>query len=132
MKCHHIFSDSYYSNFRVQTAPVYRWLVRDCCCVVQLALMGVAAEILVSVPGAELHKVVQNVQQLLQIGAFTIGISSPVAGANSEQMVEASVGDFTWPLGKHLPALKAADCIYSFALQHTKSEYLIVVLPAGV
>jgi hypothetical protein len=30
-----------------------------------------------------------------------------------------------------LPALKAADGIYSFALEHTKAEYLIVVLPKG-
>lgn len=94
--------------------------------------MGVAADILVSVPNAELHKVVQNVQQLLQHGTFSVAITTPAAGAPpEEQRVEAAVGDFSWPLGKYLPALKAAGGIYSFALQHTKSEYLIVVLPNG-
>jgi hypothetical protein len=94
--------------------------------------MGVAADILVSVPNAELHKVVENVQQLLQHGTFAVAITSPEAGAPPEQQkVEAQVGDFRWPLGKHLPALKAAEGIYSFALAHTKAEYLIVVLPKG-
>lgn len=94
--------------------------------------MGVAADVLVSVPNAELHKVEHNVQQLLQHGTFAVAITSPEAGAPPEQQkVEAQVGDFRWPLGKHLPALKAAEGIYSFALAHTKAEYLIVVLPKG-
>lgn len=92
--------------------------------------MGVARDVLVSVPLAELHKVVQNTQQLLQHGTFTVSITTPEAGSPPEAgRIEAGVGDFTWPLGKHLPALKAADGIYSFALEHTKAEYLIVVLP---
>lgn len=94
--------------------------------------MGVASDILVSVPNAQLHKVEQNMQQLLQHGTFTVSITSPEAGAPPEQQkVEAGVGAFTWPLGKHLPALKAANGIYSFALAHTKAEYLIVILPPG-
>lgn len=91
--------------------------------------MGAAADILVSVPNAELHKVVNSAQQLLQYGTFSVAV---IADAPPEQQrVEAGVGDFTWSLGKHLPALKAAPGIYSFALQHTKAEYLIVVLPKG-
>lgn len=86
------------------------------------------AEVLVSVPYAELHKVQNNVQQLLQPGTFSVYITTSAKG---EQTVEAAVADFSWPLGKHLPALKAADSIYSFALEHTRAEYLIVVLPKG-
>jgi hypothetical protein len=94
--------------------------------------MGVASDVLVSVPLAELHKVVQNTQQLLQHGTFTVSITTPGIGSPPEAgRIEAGVGDFRWPLGKHLPALKAADGIYSFALEHTKAEYLIVVLPKG-
>lgn len=94
--------------------------------------MGASADVLVSVPNAQLHQVVGNVQQLLQHGTFTVSIVSPEPGAAPEtSKVEAGVGAFTWALGKHLPALKAAGGIYSFALAHTKSEYLIVVLPQG-
>jgi hypothetical protein len=90
-------------------------------------------DILVSVPNAELHKVVNNSQQLLQHGPFTVSISTPAPNSPPDQgIVEAAVGVVHWPLGKHLPALKAADGIYSFALAHTKAEYLIVVLPKGV
>jgi hypothetical protein len=128
------------------------------------------AEVLLSVPGAELHKVVGHpaTQELLTTGAlrvgggwrcagaahvlatprlarrpdhcschpaastgtFSISIVSPSPGAPPEQQrVEAGVDAATWPLGQHLPALKAASTIYSFALEHTKSEYLIVILP---
>lgn len=89
-----------------------------------------AADVLVSVPHAQLHQVAGNVQQLLQQGTFTVAVISPELGAPPESSkVEAGVGPYTWELGKHLPALKAAGGIYSFALAHTKSEYLIVVLP---
>lgn len=94
--------------------------------------MDAATDVLVSVPNAQLHQVISNVQQLLQQGTFTVSIISPEPGAPPESSkVEAGVGAFTWALGKHLPALKAAGGIYSFALAHTKSEYLIVVLPPG-
>lgn len=88
-------------------------------------------DVLVSVPNAELHKVVNNVQTLLQHGAFSVSISTPAADSTEEGLVQAAVGGIAWPLGKHLPALKAAEGIYSFALAHTKAKYLIVVLPKG-
>lgn len=36
-----------------------------------------------------------------------------------------------WPLGKHLPALKAASTIFSFALEDTRDVYYILILPTG-
>jgi hypothetical protein len=83
-------------------------------------------EVLLSVP-AELHKVVGGAQHLVARGAFSVAIVS----AAGEQRIEARVGDVAWPLSKALPALKAADAIFSFGLEHVRTEYLIVVLEPG-
>jgi len=48
---------------------------------------------------------------------------------STEQRVEAAVGDVAWPLGKHLPALKAAQNIYSFL--STRAVYYCLILPPG-
>lgn len=90
--------------------------------------MGATSDVLLTVPGSELHKVVQNQQHLLAQGVFSVAITGT---GTPQECVEAAVGDVVWPLGKHLPVLKAADTIYSFALEHTRAEYLIVVLPQG-
>ncbi|WIA11726.1 hypothetical protein OEZ85_011821 [Tetradesmus obliquus] len=105
--------------------------------------MGAHAEVLVSVPGAELHKVENNVQTLLAAGEFTVQLVGPDAAAaaasgasvDPQQLrVEAAVSSkqarVAFPLGKHLPALKAAGTIYSFALEHVRTEYYILILPA--
>lgn len=74
-------------------------------------------------------QVENNLQTLLVEGDFTVAIVSTVPA--QEQRVEAAVGDVAWPLGKHLPALKAAPNIYSFALEHTRAVYYCLILPAG-
>jgi hypothetical protein len=84
------------------------------------------------------------VQTLLVDGEFTVQLAGPDAaaaaasGASSDPQqlrVEAAVSSkqarVAFPLGKHLPALKAAATIYSFALEHVRTEYYILVLPAG-
>lgn len=40
-------------------------------------------------------------------------------------------GHVAFPLGKHLPALKAAATIYSFALENTRDVYHCLILPSG-
>lgn len=98
---------------------------------------------MVSVPGAELHKVENNVQTVLAAGEFTVQLVGPDAAAaaasgasvDPQQLrVEAAVSSkqarVAFPLGKHLPALKAAGTIYSFALEHVRTEYYILILPA--
>ncbi|KAF6265793.1 senescence-associated protein-domain-containing protein [Scenedesmus sp. NREL 46B-D3] len=107
-------------------------------------VMGAHAETLLSVPGAELHKVANNVQTLLVDGEFTVQLVGPGAAAaaaasaapvDPQQLrVEAAVTSkqarVAFALGKHLPALKAAATIYSFALEQIQTEYYILVLPA--
>ena len=70
-----------------------------------------------------------NLQSLLASGTFSISL---IPGAKpDEKQVEARVNGTAWLLGKHLPALKAADTIYSFGLEHTRAIYYCLMLPAG-
>jgi hypothetical protein len=84
-------------------------------------------------------------QTLLVDGEFTVQLVGPGAAAaaanaapvDPQQLrVEAAVTSkqarVAFPLGKHLPALKAAATIYSFALEQVRTEYYILILPAGV
>eukprot|EP00878_Enallax_costatus_P020376 GHUV01021533.1.p1 GENE.GHUV01021533.1~~GHUV01021533.1.p1 ORF type:complete len:408 (+),score=149.45 GHUV01021533.1:217-1440(+) len=89
-----------------------------------------SVEVLLTVPHAQLHKVQNSVQTLLVEGDFTVAIVGTGKELN-EQRVEAAVAQVAWPLGKHLPALKAAATIYSFALEDTRDVYYILILPAG-
>jgi hypothetical protein len=89
-----------------------------------------AADVLLNVPHAQLHKVENNVQTLLVEGDFTVAIVGTGKDLK-EQRVEAAVAQVAWPLGKHLPALKAASTIFSFALEDTKAVYYILILPKG-
>ncbi|KAI8462925.1 MAG: senescence-associated protein-domain-containing protein [Monoraphidium minutum] len=84
-------------------------------------------EILVVVPGAEVHKVENSVQHLLSAGDLVISLT----GAGDGQAVSMQVGATQWNLGKHLPALKAAPTIYSFGLEHTRHIYYCLILPHG-
>lgn len=83
-------------------------------------------------------------QTVLAAGEFTVQLVGPDAAAaaasgasvDPQQLrVEAAVSSkqarVAFPLGKHLPALKAAGTIYSFALEHVRTEYYILILPAG-
>jgi hypothetical protein len=89
-----------------------------------------------------------NLQILLVDGEFTVQLVGPGAAAaaaatagntapfDPQQLrVEAAVTSkearVAFPLGKHLPALKAAATIYSFALEQVRTEYYILILPAG-
>lgn len=58
-------------------------------------------------------------------------MTSPVfsiASSNASSL-STQVADVAWPIGKHLPALKAAANIYSFAVEGTRDVYLCLILP---
>lgn len=61
-------------------------------------------EVLLTIPAAELHRVVASTQSLVAQGDFTIRTSAVDA---KDPRVEAAVGNAApWPLGRHLPCLK--------------------------
>ncbi|KAI8472138.1 MAG: senescence-associated protein-domain-containing protein [Monoraphidium minutum] len=76
----------------------------------------------VVINNAQVHQVEGGVQRLLCAGDLVL--VSDDSGA-----VSARVGDTTWRLGRHLPALKAASTIYSFGLEGTRDTYYCLVLP---
>jgi hypothetical protein len=75
-------------------------------------------------------QVEDNAQRLLTTGPFMVSILGDPSHPEG-QKIQAAVGSTTWLLGKHLPALKAADTIYSFGLEQSRTTYYCLVLPSG-
>jgi hypothetical protein len=75
-------------------------------------------------------QVANGVQVLLAVGTFSVALVP--AEKIGDTRVEAAVDNVRWVLGKHLPALKAAETIYSFGLEETRSVYYCLVLPTGM